>query len=245
MKLDATKLVAAAAVVAPARGLRKDLFREESDRVKALEDVAAMSAPVVADSVAAETTTVPTASAKSASSAKSPKSGKERAASCAIEALEGKFPFFVDFFIGHDNGNYIGDYAGAVPMVLEFERPQNNGTGVMKATFGCFDRPMVAVRTGFPKDGVIPFKMASYVDVVGAIVNANDLYEGFTIEGEYSCVTEELIIGGVLHFANDAFGLAEPTKKNNTIDLEDFCPFGEAARAGVSRRHPFQGRKST
>eukprot|EP00579_Thalassiosira_antarctica_P002136 CAMPEP_0201872624 /NCGR_PEP_ID=MMETSP0902-20130614/5305_1 /ASSEMBLY_ACC=CAM_ASM_000551 /TAXON_ID=420261 /ORGANISM="Thalassiosira antarctica, Strain CCMP982" /LENGTH=180 /DNA_ID=CAMNT_0048398969 /DNA_START=25 /DNA_END=567 /DNA_ORIENTATION=+ len=144
------------------------------------------------------------------------KSGRK--GGCNISNLEGSFKLEYDFYKSSD-----GDYAFSSETAITFEPPLGEGSGVMKANY-CFNTPkgsnsnkMVAVQTGFEKDGVIPVKIVKYED--GETVEK--IYNEYSLVGEYDCKSKELMIGNTSYFEGNAYGLKMPAKKDDDLDLNE------------------------
>ena len=113
-----------------------------------------------------------------------------------------------------------GDYAFSGETAITFVQPPGAGSGVMKANY-CFNNDnsnaMVAVQTGFEKDGVIPVKIVKYEDEQ----TVQKIYNEYSLVGEYDCGSEELMIGITSYFEGNAYGLRIPAKKDD-LDLNEF-----------------------
>lgn len=116
------------------------------------------------------------------------KSGKKM--ECTVESLAGKFRLDYDFFNGADNDYKFPDSYAALTITA----PPGNGTGVMRVKY-CFGgdnwSQMVAVQTGFERDGIIPIKIAKYEDRV----DITKVHNEYSMAGEYDCETGKLILG--------------------------------------------------
>lgn len=142
---------------------------------------------------------------------------------------------------------YEGDediYVFRGTAALTFRRPLSAdtmvpGTGVMNVGY-CFvpngdaPRPMVAVQTGFVRDGIIPIKIARYRGDKGESPAVADIIDTYSFSGEYNCASETLKVGFTGLFDGNAF-TADNSVKNDALD--EFNEFGcliESSSSGDS-----------
>lgn len=108
-----------------------------------------------------------------------------------------------------------GDYIFPGSAALTFSKPASDGSGVMKVNY-CFatdnTNAMVAVQTGFVKDGVIPITISKYED------NEDETYNDYSFSGEYDCDSNELSVGFTSYFEGNAF-TPKTAVKSDDLDL--------------------------
>lgn len=107
-----------------------------------------------------------------------------------------------DFYSG-EGGDYA--FAGSSAAVT-FTEPDSDGTGVMNVNY-CFttsednSNQMVAVQTGFAKDGIIPLKLVKYE----SNEKLSKIYNEYSFTGEYNCNSKTLLLGFTSYFEANAY----------------------------------------
>ena len=121
-----------------------------------------------------------------------------------------------DFFEGETMDYKFLDSSAAIT----FSEPAGNGEGVMLVDY-CFIpnsdnvKKLVAVQAGFVRDGILPVKIVKYED------DETDIFDEYSLTGEYDCESEKLILGFGGYFDGNAY-TTKVAEKDDDLELNEF-----------------------